>query len=186
MIDREKLMEAVSSIIRAIGEDPNREGLIDTPRRVAQMYEEFFSGIDQDPSSVLTTGFEEPFQELVVLKEIPFFSICEHHLLPFFGHAHVGYAPRGRVVGASKLARALDILARRPQIQERLTNQFVDAVYTTVQPEGVATVLSAEQMCISLRGVKKPGSKLITSASRGTFKTQPAIRQEFLALLSER
>ena len=185
MIDREKISDAAASIILAIGEDPDREGLRDTPGRIAQMYEEFFSGLDQDPAAVLATGFEEAHTEVVILKDIPFFSICEHHFLPFYGCAHIGYIPNGRVVGASKLARALDILARRPQIQERLTNQLVDVVYTTIRPEGVVAVLRAEHMCMSLRGVKKPGAKIVTSASRGDFRTQAATRQEFLTLLRE-
>ncbi len=185
LINEEKIKEAVSSIIIAIGEDPEREGLLETPRRVAQMYAEFFAGLGQDPAAVLSTGFEEGHTEIVVLKDISFFSICEHHFLPFYGSAHIGYIPKGRVVGASKLARALDILARRPQLQERLTRQLVDTIYNTVQPEGVAAVISAEHMCMSLRGVKKPGSKVLTSASRGSFKSLVATRQEFLALLRE-
>ena len=185
MIDLENITDAMASIIRAIGEDPDREGLRDTPSRVARMYKEFFSGLDQDPSEVLSTGFEENHQEIVILKDIPFFSICEHHFLPFYGSGSIGYVPKGRVVGASKLARALDILAHRPQIQERLTSQLADTIYTTIQPEGVAVILSAEHMCMSLRGTKKPGSRIITSASRGSFKTQAATKQEFLALLRE-
>jgi GTP cyclohydrolase I len=185
LIDQEKIREAVTSIISAIGEDPDREGLADTPRRVAQMYQEFFSGLEQDPAEELSTGFEESHQETVILKDIPFFSICEHHLLPFHGIAHIGYMPNGRVVGASKLARALDILAHRPQLQERLTNQLVDAVYATVKPEGVIAVISASHMCMSLRGVKKLGSKIVTSASRGRFRTQATSRQEFLELIRE-
>ncbi len=185
MINEEKIKEAVSSIILAIGEDPDREGLLETPRRVAQMYAEFFAGLDQDPAAVLTTGFEEGHTEIVVLKDVPFFSICEHHFLPFYGTAHIGYIPKGRVVGASKLARALDILARRPQLQERLTRQLVETIYSAVQPEGVAAVIAAEHMCMSLRGVKKPGSKIVTSASRGSFKSLAATRQDFLALLRE-
>lgn len=182
-MDGEKIKKAVSSIIEAIGEDAEREGLVDTPRRVAQMYEEFFSGLTQDPAKVLETGFEEGHQEMVILRDIPFFSICEHHFLPFYGIAHIGYMPNGRVVGASKLARALDILSRRPQIQERLTDQIVEIIYKTIQPEGVAAVISAEHMCMSIRGVKKSGSKVVTSASRGTFKTQAASKQEFFSLL---
>ena len=183
LIDKERIQEAIAAIICAIGEDPDREGLADTPRRVARMYEEFFSGLDEDPAEVLATGFEEDHREIVVLKDIPFVSMCEHHFLPFFGHAHVGYIPSGRVVGASKLARALDILARRPQIQERLTNQFVDVVFKSVQPEGVAAILNAEHMGLSLRGAKKPGTKIATSASRGSLKTRPSAKQEFLNLL---
>ena len=185
LIDQGKIREAVASIICAIGEDPDREGLVDTPRRIAQMYQEFFSGLGQNPTEVLSTGFEESYQELVVLKNIPFFSICEHHFLPFFGLASIGYIPSGRVVGASKLARALDILARRPQLQERLTHQLVDVVYDTVRPKGVAAVLGAEHLCLSLRGAKKPGAKIVTSGSRGSFKTQFATRGEILSLLRE-
>lgn len=185
MIDQDKISNAVSAIIEALGEDPSREGLQDTPRRVAEMYAEFFSGIDADPTEVLATGFEEGHRELVVLRDIPFFSICEHHFLPFFGSVHVGYIPKGRVVGASKLARALDILARRPQIQERLTDQLVEALNKTLEPDGVAAVISAEHMCMSLRGVKKPGSRIITSSARGRLKTQTADRQEFFDLLGE-
>ena len=183
MIDQEKIAEAVTSIIRAIGEDPDREGLVDTPGRVARMYEELFSGIGQDPSDVLAASFEESRQEIVVLKDIPFFSICEHHLIPSIGRAHIGYIPNGRVAGASKLARALDILARRPQIQERLVGQLVDAIYSAIRPEGVAAVLSAEHLCMTLRGVKKPGTKIVTSASRGDFSKQGMTKAEFLRLL---
>ena len=183
LIDGQKIREAAASIIAAIGEDSNREGLRDTPRRIAQMYEEFFSGLSQDPAQVLATGFEEAYTELAILRDVPFFSICEHHFLPFFGTAHIGYVPNGRVVGASKLVRALDILARRPQIQERLTNQFVDLVYGTIRPRGVAVVLSAEHLCMSIRGVGKPGVKVLTSATRGDLGDQAASKQEFLALI---
>ena len=186
MIDKEKIQAAVASMLDAIGEDPSREGLIDTPSRVAEMYGEFFSGIHQDPVKVLATGFEKDHNELVILKNISFFSICEHHLLPFFGVAHVGYVPAGRLVGASKIARALDILGRRPQLQERLTSQLVDAISSAVQPQGVAAVVEAEHLCISLRGANKRDSKFVTSASKGTLKTQPTVRQEFLNLIADR
>ena len=185
MFDQEKIKEAMASILEAIGDDPSREGLQDTPRRVAEMYQEFFSGLDEDPAEALATSFDEGHHELVVLKDIPFQSICEHHFLPFYGTAHIGYIPKGRVVGASKLARALDILARRPQIQERLTDQLVDVIYKTIQPDGVSAVLSAEHMCMSIRGVKKPGSKIVTSASRGSLRTVAAAKQEFLAMIRE-
>ena len=147
------------------------------------MYEEFFSGLYEDPTDILATGFEEGHRGIVVVKDIPFFSICEHHFLPFYGSAHIGYVPDGRVVGASKLARALEILARRPQMQERLTDQLVDTIYAGIRAEGVAAILSAEHMCMTLRGVKKPGSRVVTSASRGSLRTQASIKQEFLALL---
>ena len=185
MIDREQIREAVASIILAIGEDPKREGLVDTPRRVADAYEEFFSGLDQDPSEVLATSYEEGHTELVVLKDIPFVSLCEHHLLPFYGNAAIGYVPSGRVVGVSKLARALDVLARRPQLQERLTRQLADCILSSIEPEGVAVVLSAEHLCVSLRGVKKGGSRLVTSATRGTVRTRDEIRRELHAMIRE-
>ena len=183
MVDQDKIRDAVAEIINAIGEDPSREGLRETPRRVAQMYQEFFSGLSQDPAEVLATGFEEAHHETVILRDVPFFSFCEHHFLPFFGSAHIGYIPNGRVVGISKIARALDILAHRPQLQERLTNQLVDAIYDTLEPGGVAAVISAEHMCMTLRGAKKPGSQVVTSASRGSFRTNDATKQEFLTLL---
>lgn len=170
-------------MILAIGVDQDSEGLRDTPTRVAQMYEEFFSGLNQDPSEVLATGFEEPYDGIVLLRDIPFFSICEHHLVPFFGTAHIGYVPGSHVVGASKLASALDILAHRPQIQERLTRQLVNVIFDTIHPQAVIAVLSAEHLCVSLRGVKKPGSKIVTSTSRGTFETDTSTKQECLALL---
>ena len=185
LIDAAKIEKAVALIIEAIGEDPRREGLVGTPRRMAAMYEEFFSGLVHDPAEVLATGFEENHREMVVLKDIPFISICEHHFLPFFGTADIGYVPNGRVVGASKLARALDILARRPQIQERLTTQIADTIVDALSPEGVGVVLSAEHMCISLRGVKKLGSKIVTKARRGSIKSHEATRREFDSLLLE-
>ena len=186
MVDSEAIEEAVASIIVAIGDDPGREGLVDTPARVARMYADFFSGMSEDPGKHLATGFEEGHREMVILRDIPFFSMCEHHLLPFYGKAHVGYIPKGRVVGASKLARALDALARRPQMQERLTSELADTVFTSLNPEGVGTVLSAEHMCISLRGVEKLGASFVTSAIRGSFRTRPETRSEFLSLVQGR
>ena len=183
MIDREKIERAVLSIIEAIGDEPEREGLEGTPRRVAQMYSEFFSGLEHDPVEVLATGFEEGHREMVVIKGISFYSICEHHLLPFYGNASVGYVPKGRVVGASKLVRSLDILARRPQLQERLTSQIADTLMRALEPDGVAVALEAEHLCMTMRGVKKPGSRMVTSAMRGTFQSQIETRNEFLALV---
>ena len=183
MIDQDKIQDAVASIIEAVGEDPAREGLVDTPRRVAQMYQELFSGLDEDPAAVLATGFDEDHHDMVVLKDIPFSSMCEHHLLPFFGRAAIGYVPTGRVVGASKLARALDILSRRPQLQERLTSQLAETVYDALQPEGVGVVLSAKHMCMFVRGVKKPGTEIVTSASRGSIRSQEDTRREFHRLI---
>lgn len=185
-VREERIRQAVAAMLEAIGEDPRREGLQETPRRVAEMYRDLFSGLAEDPHAVLTTGFEEGHQELVILKDIPFFSMCEHHLLPFFGTAHIGYIPRGWVVGASKLVRALEILARRPQLQERLTGQLADAIENALKPGGVAVLLSAEHLCMSMRGVRKPGSLIVTTASRGIFQTEAARRSEFLALVQGR
>ena len=185
MIDQEKIKKAMASIIQAIGEDYRREGLVDTPNRIAQMYDELFSGLDQNPSHVLSTSFEEGHDEMVVLKEIPFFSMCEHHFLPFYGSASIGYIPSGRVVGASKLARALDILARRPQLQERLTRQLADTIFDAMQPDGVAVVLKAEHMCMSIRGVKKLGGKVVTFASCGSIRARNEVRREFYSMLRE-
>jgi GTP cyclohydrolase I len=183
--DTARLRKAVREIIHAVGEDPNREGLIETPRRVADMYAEVFSGLREDPADVLRVGFEEGHQELVLVKDIPFYSMCEHHFLPFHGVAHIGYIPNGRVVGLSKLARALEILARRPQLQERLTSQLADVIMSTLEPAGVAVVVSAEHLCLSMRGVRKPGSKTATSAMRGVFRREAATRAEFMSLIKE-
>jgi GTP cyclohydrolase I len=184
-IDTAVIRRAVHDIIVAVGEDPNRESLRDTPRRVADMYAEVFAGLHQDPADVLRVGFEEGHQEMVLVKDIPFYSMCEHHFLPFHGTAHVGYIPNGRVVGLSKLARALEILARRPQLQERLTSQLADAIMTTLEPSGVAVVIKANHLCMTMRGIRKPGSQTVTSAMRGVFRRQPATRAEFMALLGE-
>jgi GTP cyclohydrolase I len=185
LVNEQQISEAVASIIEALGEDAGREGLRETPRRVAKLYAEFFSGLGKDPAAELATGFEEDHHEMVVIKDIQFYSVCEHHLLPFYGAADIGYVPRGKVVGASKLARAMDVLAHRPQLQERLTTQLADVVYSTLQPEGVAVILRAEHMCMTLRGVKKLGSSVVTTASRGSLKTQASVRQEFLAMTRE-
>ncbi len=185
LFDSQKIQEAASSIIEAIGEDPNREGLSGTPRRIAAMYEELFDGMDQDPADALATGFEEGHTEMVVLMDIPFSSVCEHHFLPFFGKVDIGYVPNGRVAGASKLARALDALAHRPQIQERLTKQLVDCIMDTLKPGGVGVVISAEHLCISVRGAGKMGSKLVTRASRGSIRNDDATRREFESLIQK-
>ncbi len=182
-IDQERIARAVSDILEAIGEDPQREGLRETPRRIAQLYAELFSGLSQDPRQVLSTGFAEAHQEMVILKNIPFYSLCEHHFLPFHGHAHVGYVPEGRIVGASKIARAVDILAHRPQLQERLTGQIADSMMEGLNPDGVAVVIEAEHLCLTMRGVQKPGTVLVTSAIRGGFRRRAVTRSEFLALV---
>jgi GTP cyclohydrolase I len=183
VIDLAKIAEAVRQIIDAIGEDPQREGLAETPRRVAQMYAELFSGLCQDPREVLQGGFRDEKDELVVLRDIPFYSLCEHHLLPFYGVAHVGYIPNGRLVGISKIARALDVLARRPQVQERLTRQLADCILEAMDADGVAVVLDGEHLCLSMRGAQKPGTRVVTSAVRGPFRKGEIARSEFLALV---
>ena len=182
-VDQERIARAVREILEAIGEDPVREGLRETPRRIAEMYEELFAGLHQDPREVLSTGFQEPHREMVILKNIPFYSLCEHHFLPFHGRAHVGYVPEGRIAGASKIARAVDILARRPQLQERLTGQIADAIMDGLSPDGVAVVIEAEHLCMTMRGVQKPGTTLVTSAIRGGFRRRAVTRAEFLALV---
>ena len=185
-VDQERIERAVHEIISAIGENPDREGLLETPRRMAEMYGELFSGIDCDPRDVLAKSFEESHKEMVVLKDVPFYSLCEHHFLPFHGSAHVGYVPDGRVVGVSKLARAIDIVARRPQLQERLTSQIADAIMDGLAPDGVAVVIEAEHLCMTMRGVQKPGAVMITSAMRGGFRRRGVTRSEFLALVQGR
>ncbi len=185
MINETGIRTAVASIIKAIGEDPKREGLLGTPERVAEMYAELFMGIDKDPRKELTVGFEVGHREMVVLKNIPFYSMCEHHLLPFYGVVHIGYIPNadGRVVGLSKLARVVEIVARRPQLQERMTTQIADAIVDGLKPEGVAVVIQAEHLCMIMRGVEKPGSNVITSAIRGLFRRRAASRAEFFSLI---
>jgi len=185
MIDQDKIKKAVSMIIEAIGEDPNREGLMDTPRRVAEMYSELFAGIGQNPKDELKVGFEERHREMVIVRDIPFYSMCEHHLLPFYGVAHVGYIPNkdGRVVGASKLPRVVELIAKRPQLQERLTSVIADSIMEAIKPDGVAVVIQAEHLCMIMRGIKKPGSALVTSALRGTFRNNSDTRNEFFCLL---
>jgi GTP cyclohydrolase IA len=182
-INQDRIARAVQEIIEAIGENPGREGLTETPRHIAKMYAELFSGLRQDPHDVLRSGFEEDHKEMVILKNIPFYSLCEHHFLPFHGEAHVGYVPEGRIVGVSKLARVVDILARRPQMQERLTSQVADAIMQGLEPDGVAVVIEAEHLCITMRGVQKPGTRMITSAIRGGFRRRGVTRSEFLSLV---
>jgi GTP cyclohydrolase I len=185
MVDEKLIKKAVASMITAIGDDPDREGLKDTPKRVAEMYTELFAGMNMDPMAELKVGYELGHSEMVILKDIPFYSMCEHHLLPFFGVVHVGYIPdvTGRVVGISKIARVVEILARRPQIQERMTTQIADAIVEGLQPQGVAVVVQAEHLCMVMRGVKKPGTNIITSAIRGTFRKKAASRAEFFSLI---
>jgi GTP cyclohydrolase I len=186
MVDRARIAEAMRQIIEAIGEDPQREGLAETPRRIAEMYAELFSGLDRDPLEVLRGGFREERDEPVILKDIPFYSLCEHHFLPFYGVAHVGYIPNGRLVGISKIARVLDILARRPQVQERLTRQLADCILEALDADAVGVVLEAEHLCLSMRGAHKPGTRVVTVAVRGPFRKGTFARSEFLGLVRGR
>ncbi len=182
-VDLDRIERAVREILEAVGEDPGRETLADTPRRVAGVYAELFAGLAINPRDYLRVGFEEGHQEMVILRDIPFYSICEHHLLPFHGRVHVGYIPAGRVVGLSKLARVVEAFAKRPQLQERLTSQIADCILEGLHPNGVAVVVSAEHLCMTIRGVKKPGTSVITSATRGSFRKRGPTRSEFLALV---
>ena len=184
-MNSEKIEAATRMALEAIGENPDREGLSGTPRRVAEMYAELFSGLEKDPAEELSVTFDEGHQEMVVVRDIPFYSMCEHHLLPFFGVVHVGYIPsaQGKVVGISKLARVVDVVAHRPQLQERMTRQIADAVFQALEPDGAAVVIRAEHLCMMMRGVKKPGTNIVTSAVRGTFRSKTVTRNEFLALI---
>ncbi len=185
-VDRGRLEAAVCELLLAIGEDPEREGLRDTPARVARMYEEIFSGLREDPSRHLTTTFEAGHDEMVMVREIPMYSCCEHHLLPWVGKAHVAYIPNqdGRVTGLSKLARVVEGYARRPQVQERLTSQIADAMAQALEPRGVMVVIEAEHLCMSMRGIRKPGASTVTSAVRGLFRTNDATRQEAMRFIN--
>ncbi|MFN8508595.1 MAG: GTP cyclohydrolase I FolE [Dehalococcoidia bacterium] len=185
-VDDARIQAAVHELFLAIGEDPGREGLIDTPRRIAEMYGEVFGGLGVDPREYLRVGFDVAHDEMVILRNIPFYSMCEHHFLPFHGEAHVGYVPDGRVVGISKIARVVEGFARRPQIQEQLTSQVAEAIMETLQPDGVAVVVEAEHLCMTMRGVQKPGSRMITSAMRGQFRQSSVTRGEFLSLVAGR
>ena len=185
MFDEARIRASIKSIIKAIGEDPQREGLTDTPRRVAEMYTELFMGIDKDPKEELRVGYELGHREMVILKDIPFYSMCEHHFLPFYGVVHIGYIPNdeGRVVGVSKLARVVEIIAKRPQIQERMATEIADAIADGLKCDGVAVVIQAEHLCMVMRGIKKPGTSVITSALRGSFRRKAASRAEFFSLI---
>lgn len=187
-MDREKIEEGVRLILEGIGEDPGREGLRETPRRVASMYEEIFSGMSEDASQHLCVTFNEGHQEMVLVRDIPLYSMCEHHLVPFIGRAHVAYIPgkEGRICGLSKLARVVDTFAKRPQVQERMTSQIADTIVSNLKPVGVMVVIEAEHLCMSMRGVKKAGSETITSAVRGIFESNPATRAEAMALITDR
>jgi len=183
--DQQRAEAAIRELLYAIGEDPDRDGLQDTPARVARAYREMFAGLYTNPDSVLNTMFDEEHDELVIVKEIPLYSICEHHLVSFHGVAHVGYIPGedGKVTGLSKIARLVDLYAKRPQVQERLTSQIADALVKKLEPRGVIVVLEAEHLCMAMRGVRKPGAVTTTSAVRGLFKTNAASRAEALDLI---
>lgn len=183
VIDQARVQAAIYALIEAIGDDPKREGLVDTPRRIAEMYKDMFAGMYQNPEDHLQVGFDEGHEEMVIATNIPFYSMCEHHFLPFYGVAHIGYIPSGRIAGVSKLARVVEGFARRPQLQERLTSQIADTILKVLDPRGVAVILQAEHLCMTMRGVKKPGSNIITSAMRGLFRQRAATRAEFLTLI---
>ena len=187
-MDRDKIIEGVRLILEGVGEDPSREGLLDTPRRVADMYAEIFAGLEQDAGQHFCVTFNEGHQEMVLVRDIPLYSVCEHHLLPFIGTAHVAYIPGkdGRICGLSKLARVIDVFAKRPQVQERLTSQVADTIMGYLDPAGVVVVIEAEHLCMSMRGVQKPGAITTTSAVRGIFRTNAATRAEAMSLIKGR
>jgi|TARA_B100000686_G_scaffold241357_1_gene249950 GTP cyclohydrolase I len=183
-VDQPRIAQAVREILEAIGEDPDRSSLIETPDRVARMYTELFSGLHSDPARHLQKCFQEAFDELVLVREISFNSLCEHHLLPFMGVAHVGYLPNGQVVGLSKLARVVEEVSHRPQVQERMTDQIADLLSEELDAKGVVVVIEATHTCMTIRGVRKPGSRTVTSAVRGLFKTNQSSRAEVMSLIN--
>ena len=185
MANQEKVEQAVYQLLEALGENPEREGLLDTPKRVAKMYAEMFSGLNEDPKDQFTAVFSEVHDEVVLVKDIPFYSMCEHHLMPFYGKAHLAYIPDGKVTGLSKLARTVEVYARRPQIQERLTVQIADALERALSPKGIMVMLEAEHTCMTMRGVKKPGSKTITTVTRGAFKEDKELQKMFLSMVGK-
>ena len=183
-VDIEKIEKAVSMILEAVGEDVSREGLRETPKRVAKMYAEVFSGLKEDPKEYFKTVFHEGHEEIVLVKDIPFYSMCEHHLVPFFGKAHIAYIPRdGVVTGLSKLARAVETVSRRPQLQERITSTIADSLMETLNPHGVFVMVEAEHMCMTMRGIKKPGAKTVTAVSRGILEKDDIKRSEVLSYI---
>jgi GTP cyclohydrolase I len=187
-MDRERIIEGVRLILEGIGEDPEREGLARTPERVADMYAEIFAGMGADPADLFSVTFDEAHQEMVLVRDIPLYSVCEHHLVPFMGRAHVAYIPgkTGRICGLSKLARVVDVYAKRPQVQERMTSQIADTIVRHLEPQGVMVVIEAEHLCMSMRGVQKPGAITTTSAVRGVFQTNAATRAEAMSLIKGR
>ena len=186
-MDKKKIEKGVRLILEGIGEDPERPGIKDTPRRIAELYEEIFSGLQTPTEEILKPIAGESHDEMVILKDIPFYSVCEHHLLPFIGKAHIAYVPSGgKIVGLSKLARAMEIFAKRPQVQERLTAQLADLIMDKLRPKGAMVIIDAEHLCLSMRGIKKPNARTITSAVRGIFRTKESTRIEFLELIKKR
>ena len=183
MIDKEKISQAVTLLLEGIGEDTNREGLRETPERIARMYEEIFEGMDQNPKELLSKTFAVADSGIVLEKDIVFYSMCEHHLLPFYGKAHIAYLPKDEVVGLSKLARTVEIYARRPQIQEQMTSQIADALMEHLKPQGVMVALEAEHMCMTMRGVKKPGAQTVTVVTRGVFAKEPHLQETFWRMM---
>lgn len=183
-MDKERIQNAIREILIAVGEDPDREGLVETPKRVANMYEEIFAGLTEDPKQHIKLFNEQSNDEMVIVKDIPFYSMCEHHLLPFFGKAHIGYIPSdNKIIGLSKLARIVDNFAKKPQVQERLTSDIADFLNDNLQPKGVAVIMEAEHMCMTMRGARAAGSKTQTSALRGIMRTDAKTRAEVLSLL---
>jgi GTP cyclohydrolase I len=185
-MDRKKIKKGVNLILEGIGEDLKRAGIKDTPERVAKMYEEIFSGLSEEPRELLKPIKGETHDEMILIKDIPFYSVCEHHLLPFIGKAHIAYIPAGNIVGISELAKALEHLAKRPQMQERLTSQLADMIMQKLKPKGSMVIIDADHLCMSMRGIKKPGSRTVTSAVRGTFRTKASTREEMLELIKKR
>lgn len=184
MVDHEKVKEAVRMLLEGIGEDVNREGLVDTPDRIARMFDEIYGGMDEDAGVHLSKVFSVDNSEMVLEKDIVFYSMCEHHLMPFYGKAHVAYIPDGRVVGLSKLARTVEVYAKRPQVQERMTGEIADAIMEHLAPKGVMVVVEAEHMCMTMRGIKKPGSRTVSAASRGVFENNVELQNRFYQMIN--
>ena len=182
MVDKDKIIEGVKLILEGIGEDVNREGLVETPERIARMYEEIFAGMNEDAAVHLNKTFTAENTDMIIEKDISFYSVCEHHLVPFYGKAHIAYVPNGKVVGLSKLARTVEVFAKRPQLQERMTTQIADAIMENLGAKGVMVILEAEHMCMTMRGVKKPGSRTVTLASRGVFEENDRLANTFISM----
>lgn len=185
-MDKKKIEKGIRRVLEGIGEDPERAGLRDTPRRVADMFEEIFAGLETPSDEILKVIEGESHDEMILLKDIPFYSVCEHHLLPFIGRAHIAYIPSGKITGLSEISKALEYFAKRPQVQERLTAQLADLIMSKLSPKGTMVVIDAEHLCMSMRGIKKPGTRTVTSAVRGTFRTKATTREEMLELIKHR